>query len=183
MDELCPSLSCYCTHSRKNGIYLLVWNSGRRQIIKFLKKLPYPFNFYQLNPSHFDMCWCYLAGSWYMIRFSIKMLKWCCAIRKMVLCISDAVLVQNIQDMLVKHNNSILRSSVLLINDHVVSVLNFSCTMLQLLLLFYLFFPPVFSVYCKIHQSLVKTILNINQPLKQLSRKMFTLLYEYWLIC
>ncbi len=28
MGELCWSLPCYCTRSRKNGIYLLVWDSG-----------------------------------------------------------------------------------------------------------------------------------------------------------
>ncbi len=32
MGELCPSLPCYCTHSPKNGIYALVWNSAGRQI-------------------------------------------------------------------------------------------------------------------------------------------------------
>ncbi len=30
MGELRPSLPCYCTHSQKNGIYLLAWSLGGR---------------------------------------------------------------------------------------------------------------------------------------------------------
>ncbi len=36
--ELCPSPSCYCMHSQKNGICPLVTNSERRQITKRKKK-------------------------------------------------------------------------------------------------------------------------------------------------
>ncbi len=56
MGELCPSRPCYCTHSRKNGFYLLVCNSGGRQITKSKKKLSYSFkHLYEID--QYEPCW------------------------------------------------------------------------------------------------------------------------------